>query len=65
MIAVGITSSVDRAELAIIASDNSMVILVPSFPELNQRIKRVTEAACADTTVNQTLGIDSDIMNIA
>ena len=59
MIAVGVTSSVDRAELAVIASDNSMVVLVPSFLLLTEKIERITAAACADTIVDKTLGIDA------
>ena len=56
MIAVGVGESVEKSELAVIASENSMVVTAPSFQALNGNIARVTSAACDDVQYPPVLG---------
>ena len=57
MVAVGITSNIDRAEMAVIASDVHQIILVPWFTDLATLTPRLMDAACGTRVpVRQTFG---------
>ena len=63
MIAVGVTDATTRTELASIASDLSLLILVDTFTDLSQRINQIKDAACDENIpVRQALGMCSNLV---
>ena len=47
---------VDKSQMAVIASDNTKLILLETVTELPNHIPRITNAVCDDIDPPQTLG---------